>query len=81
MMPSPPIDDRSDTRPSGRPSAGGAPLCIRLVDSAAAQPSIGSHNVWPTHFYRRAKASFEVKRAHQRLRSNLSKQELAPKSP
>ena len=45
MMPSPPIDDRIDTRPSGRLPAGSAQACASTPDWSAVASPISSHTM------------------------------------
>jgi hypothetical protein len=69
MRPSPPIDDRSDERHSGRLSAGSAHARIGVLDAQNARS------------YRRTRLRVAETRSSQPLRSSLLKPEPAAKSP
>ena len=81
MMPSPPIDDRPNTRYSCWLAAGSAQARIGPLDWRAVAPSIPSCNVHSTHFHRRKPAPFKLTRARRPPRSNRSKPRPPAKSP
>jgi hypothetical protein len=81
MIPSPPIDRRPDTRFSCWFTTGSDQARISSPDSTATPPAIGSAYGRPTRFRLRKPGSFELKRAPQPQRSNLSKPKPAAKSP
>jgi hypothetical protein len=81
MRPSPPIDDRSDERHSGRLSAGSAHARIAVLDSPAVARPILSRDAQNARSYRRAPLRVAETRSSQPLRSNLLKPEPAAKSP
>ena len=81
MMPSPPIDDRIDTRPSGRLPAGSAQACASTPDWSAVASPISSHTMRSTRSHRRAYPYLAESRSLQALRSNLLKPYPVAKSP
>jgi hypothetical protein len=70
MMPSPPIDDRHDTRYSCWRAAGSAQARGEPPDWTAVMPSIPSRTVQSTRSTPRAQPRFQVKRAALPTRSN-----------
>ena len=81
MRPSPPIDDRSDERHSGRLSAGSAHARIAVLDPPAVAPPILSRDAQNARSYRRTPLRVAETRSSQPLRSSLLKSEPAAKSP
>jgi hypothetical protein len=81
MRPSPPIDDRSDERHSGRLSAGSAHARIGALDSSAVARPILSRDAQIARSYRPTRLRVAETRSSQPLRSSLLKPEPAAKSP
>jgi hypothetical protein len=81
MTPSPPIDDRSDTRYSGRLAAGSDQTRSGPLNGPAVTPPIGSCNMRSTHLHRGPTASITLKRMRQPQRSDRKRPKPAAKSP
>ena len=80
MMPSPPIDDRIDTRLLAGPSRQ-RPGCASTPDWSAVASPISSHTMRSTRSHRRAYRYLAESRSSQALRSNLLKPYPVAKSP
>ena len=81
MMPSPPIDDRSDNCQSRWLAAGNAQACADPPDGPAVAKQIRSCNVESAHSQRYPQPSFLVAPSAQPLRQNLLNPDTAAKSP
>ncbi len=81
MRPSPPINDRSDERNSGRLLADSAHARISVRDSPPIARPILSRHAQIARSHRRTRPCLAENRSPQPLRSSLLEPELAAKSP
>ena len=81
MRPSPPINDRSDERHSGRLLADSAHARISVPDSPLIARPILSYHAQIARSHRRTRPCLAENRSPQPLRSSLLEPELAAKSP
>ena len=81
MMPSPPIDDRSDNCHSRWLAAGNAQACADPPDCPAVAPQILSCNVPPARSSQRAHPCFAENQPRQPLLYNIIKPNPVAKSP
>ena len=81
MRPSPPINDRSDERHSGRLSADSAHARITVRDLPPIARPILSRHAQIACSHRRTRPCSAENRSPQPLRASLLKPELAAKSP
>ena len=81
MRPSPPINDRSDERHSGRLLADSAHARISVRHSPLIARPILSRHAQIARSHRRTRPCLAQNRSPQQLRSSLGEAELAVKSP
>jgi hypothetical protein len=81
MMPVPPINQRTDTRHSGRLSSGNASACVHTPDWPETASLIGSRNTLFIRSRPRPHPTFEPNRLARPMRSNLPAPHPEAKSP
>jgi hypothetical protein len=81
MMPSSPIQHRTEARHSGRLSPGSTPACSDQQDWPVIAPQIPSCNVRSARWRQHARPKFELKRSDRQRRLNFPNTHPDAKSP
>jgi hypothetical protein len=81
MMPSPPIQNRTEARHSGRLSPGSIPACADQQDCPVIAPQILSSNARSARSRQHARPGFELKRSDRQRRLNFPNTHAGAKSP
>jgi hypothetical protein len=81
MMPSSPIQHRTEARHSGRLSPGTTPACADQQNCHVIAPQILSGNVRSARSRQHARPKFELKQSDRQHRRNFPNTHPGPKSP